>query len=152
MLKEFFIYIFSVVQLHLNPIHAAVQLRPSMRRLDEKESKNKTAVSKNVEDVVKSEEQQEAKPSGTTKKQVTFLSSIYIVYRDYTSLLHLFFFNLSLRSYIIISFFGFLINLSFLVNMPEILLYLYHAETHVRSFWCFYYFFSYTASTTLTFI
>ncbi|XP_057773124.1 uncharacterized protein LOC130992489 [Salvia miltiorrhiza] len=56
-------------KLHLNPIHAAVQLRPSMSHLDETESKKKTGVSKNVEDAVKSEVQQEAKPSGMSKKQ-----------------------------------------------------------------------------------
>lgn len=57
-------------KLHLNPIHAVVQLRPSMRHLDEKESKKKTGVRNGVEDVVvKSEEHQEAKPSGILKKQ-----------------------------------------------------------------------------------
>ncbi|KAH6782198.1 hypothetical protein C2S51_007491, partial [Perilla frutescens var. frutescens] len=56
-------------KLHLNPIHAVVQLRPSMRHLDEKESKKRTAVRNNVEVVVKSEEHQEAKPSGMSKKQ-----------------------------------------------------------------------------------
>lgn len=56
-------------KLHLNPIHAVVQLRPSMRHLDQKESKKKTAVRNNVEDVVKSEEHQEVKTSGISKKQ-----------------------------------------------------------------------------------
>lgn len=63
-----------VVQLHLNRIHAAVQLRPSMHHIGVAESKKKTAVSKNVEDVVKLEKQQEAKPSGMSRKPVTFLS------------------------------------------------------------------------------
>ncbi|KAL1561521.1 DNA-directed RNA polymerase III subunit RPC5-like [Salvia divinorum] len=52
-------------KLHLSLIHAAVQLRPSMRHISVADPKKKTAVSKNVEDVVKSE----AKPSGTSRKQ-----------------------------------------------------------------------------------
>ncbi|XP_047959441.1 DNA-directed RNA polymerase III subunit RPC5-like isoform X2 [Salvia hispanica] len=56
-------------KLHLNPIHAAVQFRPSMRHLSETESKKKTAASKKVNDVVKIEEQQEAKASGMSRKQ-----------------------------------------------------------------------------------
>ncbi|XP_042019239.1 DNA-directed RNA polymerase III subunit RPC5-like isoform X1 [Salvia splendens] len=56
-------------KLHLNPIHAAVQFRPSMRHLSETESKKKTVVSKKVNDVVKIEEQQEAKASGMSRKQ-----------------------------------------------------------------------------------
>ncbi|XP_047981977.1 DNA-directed RNA polymerase III subunit RPC5-like [Salvia hispanica] len=55
-------------KLHLNRIHAAVQLRPSMHHIGVAESKKKTAVSKNVEDVVKLEKQQEAKPSGMSRK------------------------------------------------------------------------------------
>ncbi|XP_042066441.1 DNA-directed RNA polymerase III subunit RPC5-like [Salvia splendens] len=55
-------------KLHLNRIHAAVQLRPLMHHISVVESKKKTAVSKNVEDVVKLEKPQEAKPSGTSKK------------------------------------------------------------------------------------
>lgn len=72
---------FSVVQLHLNPIHAVVQLRPSMCHLDQKESKKKTAVRNNVEDVVKSEEHQEVKTSGISKKQVNIVSLIYLLVR-----------------------------------------------------------------------
>ncbi|XP_042023191.1 DNA-directed RNA polymerase III subunit RPC5-like isoform X1 [Salvia splendens] len=56
-------------KLHLNPIHAAVQFRPSMRHLSETESKKKTAVSKKVNDGVKIEEQQEVKASGMSRKQ-----------------------------------------------------------------------------------
>ncbi|KAK4416538.1 hypothetical protein Salat_2479300 [Sesamum alatum] len=52
-------------KLHLNPVHAVVQLRPSMQHLDAKESKRKTI---NVEDRVKLEEPQEGKPSGPSKK------------------------------------------------------------------------------------
>ncbi|KAL0378106.1 UNVERIFIED_CONTAM: DNA-directed RNA polymerase III subunit RPC5 [Sesamum radiatum] len=52
-------------QLHLNPVHAVVQLRPSMQHLDAKDSKRKTI---NVEDRVKLEEPQEGKPSGPSKK------------------------------------------------------------------------------------
>ncbi|KAL2241365.1 UNVERIFIED_CONTAM: hypothetical protein Sindi_0777700 [Sesamum indicum] len=51
--------------LHLNPVHAVVQLRPSMQHLDAKDSKRKTI---NVEDRVKLEEPQEGKPSGSSKK------------------------------------------------------------------------------------
>ncbi|KAL1538319.1 DNA-directed RNA polymerase III subunit RPC5-like isoform X1 [Salvia divinorum] len=67
--NEYTIGILTRDELHLNPIHAAVQFRPSMRHLSETESKKKTAVSKKVEDVVKIEEQQEAKPSGMSRKQ-----------------------------------------------------------------------------------
>ncbi|XP_011099592.1 DNA-directed RNA polymerase III subunit RPC5 [Sesamum indicum] len=52
-------------KLHLNPVHAVVQLRPSMQHLDAKDSKRKTI---NVEDRVKLEEPQEGKPSGSSKK------------------------------------------------------------------------------------
>ncbi|KAI3451724.1 hypothetical protein Pfo_008389 [Paulownia fortunei] len=55
-------------KLHLNPIHAVVQLRPSMQHLDSRESKRKTVVPSNVQDTVKSEEPQEGKPSGSSKK------------------------------------------------------------------------------------
>lgn len=65
-------YVSFVVQLHLSPIHAVVQLRPSMRHLDQKESKRRIGVGNHVEDVMKLEEQQEGKPSGLSKKQVTF--------------------------------------------------------------------------------
>ncbi|KAL0343316.1 UNVERIFIED_CONTAM: hypothetical protein Sangu_1219000 [Sesamum angustifolium] len=51
--------------LHLNPVHAVVQLRPSMQHLDAKDSKRKTI---NVEDRVKVEEPQEGKPPGPSKK------------------------------------------------------------------------------------
>ncbi|KAK4393648.1 hypothetical protein Sango_1835600 [Sesamum angolense] len=52
-------------KLHLNPVHAVVQLRPSMQHLDAKDSKRKTI---NVEDRVKVEEPQEGKPPGPSKK------------------------------------------------------------------------------------
>lgn len=63
------------MQLYLSPIHAVVQLRPSMQHLDDnfKESKRKAAARSNVGDAVKLEEHQEAKPS-TSKKQVNCLS------------------------------------------------------------------------------
>ncbi|KAG8384040.1 hypothetical protein BUALT_Bualt04G0076700 [Buddleja alternifolia] len=54
--------------LHLNPIHAVVQLRPSMEHLDSRESKRKPAVSSNVEAIVKAEVPKEGKPSGASKK------------------------------------------------------------------------------------
>ncbi|KAK6125489.1 hypothetical protein DH2020_040770 [Rehmannia glutinosa] len=61
-------------QLHLNPIHAVAQLRPLMEHVDSKESKSKSVGPSNVNDTVKSEEPQEGKPSGSSKKLVGCLS------------------------------------------------------------------------------
>ncbi|KAK6129621.1 hypothetical protein DH2020_036631 [Rehmannia glutinosa] len=59
---------FSYLKLYLNPIHTVVQLRPSVQHLESRESKRKTVGSSNVNDTVKSEEPQEGKPSGSSKK------------------------------------------------------------------------------------
>lgn len=59
------------MQLHLNPIHAIVQLRPSMEHLDSRESKRKVGTS--VEDTVKAEETKEGKLSGASKQLVSCL-------------------------------------------------------------------------------
>ncbi|XP_051113443.1 uncharacterized protein LOC127239374 [Andrographis paniculata] len=53
-------------KLYINPIHAVVQLRPSMQHLDSKDSKWKSNVAE--EGVVKSEEPQDGKPSRASKK------------------------------------------------------------------------------------
>ncbi|XP_073142618.1 uncharacterized protein [Henckelia pumila] len=55
-------------KLHLNPIHAVVQLRPSMEHLDSGESKRKVVTS--VEDTVKVEETKEGKLSGSSKQLI----------------------------------------------------------------------------------
>lgn len=63
------------MQLYLNPIHAVVQLRPSMRHLESGESKKKkNVVPSNIQDTVMSEEPQERRPSRAPKKLVDFLS------------------------------------------------------------------------------
>ncbi|XP_075501526.1 uncharacterized protein LOC142539740 [Primulina tabacum] len=55
-------------KLHLNPIHAVVQLRPSMEHLDSRESKRKVVTS--VEDSVKAEEIKQEKLSIASKQLI----------------------------------------------------------------------------------
>ncbi|GFP84447.1 DNA-directed RNA polymerase iii subunit rpc5 [Phtheirospermum japonicum] len=54
-------------KLHLNPVHAVVQLRPSMQHLESKDPKRKTAGPSGVEEKVKLEKPQEGKPSSSKK-------------------------------------------------------------------------------------
>ncbi|KZV19013.1 hypothetical protein F511_08441 [Dorcoceras hygrometricum] len=56
------------VGLHLNPVHAVVQLRPSMEHLDSRESKRK--VVSGVEGTVKAEENKEGKFSGASNQSI----------------------------------------------------------------------------------
>ncbi|XP_059623709.1 uncharacterized protein LOC132266739 [Cornus florida] len=56
-------------KLHLNPIHAVVQLRPSMEHLKSGVSKRKTNVASNMEATVRSEDLVEEKSVGPSKKQ-----------------------------------------------------------------------------------
>ncbi|KAL8490473.1 hypothetical protein ACS0TY_026098 [Phlomoides rotata] len=65
-------------KLYFSPIHAVVQLRPSMRHLDNnsKESKRKAATRSNGDVAMKLEEHQEAKPSMTSKKQIKNVEQI----------------------------------------------------------------------------
>lgn len=64
------------MQLHLNPVHAIIQLRPSMRHLDSRDSKKKSGIPSNVEGAVKLEESQEGKPLGASKKLVSCLIGV----------------------------------------------------------------------------
>ncbi|KAL3630312.1 hypothetical protein CASFOL_023296 [Castilleja foliolosa] len=54
-------------KLHLNPVHAVVQLRPSMQHLDSKNSKRNSVGPTDLEDKVKLEKSQEGKPSSSKK-------------------------------------------------------------------------------------
>ncbi|KAL3527082.1 hypothetical protein ACH5RR_011738 [Cinchona calisaya] len=56
-------------KLHLNPIHAVVQLRPSMRHYKPEDSKRRNSVSSNLEDSPQEKEVKDEKPTGQLKKQ-----------------------------------------------------------------------------------
>ncbi|XP_052196498.1 uncharacterized protein LOC127803915 isoform X2 [Diospyros lotus] len=56
-------------KLHINPIHAVVQLRPSMEHLRLSGSKKKNSVTSNSEVAVKSEDIKDEKSIGPSKKQ-----------------------------------------------------------------------------------
>lgn len=58
------------MQLHLNTIHAVVQLRPSLEHLRSGGSKRKNNVTGDTEVTVKLEESAEGKSVGPSKKQV----------------------------------------------------------------------------------
>ena len=60
------------MQLHLNTLHAVVQLRPSLEHLRSGGSKRKNNVKVNAEATVKLEESSEEKSVGPSKKQVIF--------------------------------------------------------------------------------
>lgn len=60
------------MQLHLNPVHAVVQLRPSKRNLKESELK-KNIITNNDEKSVENEDVKEKRPVGPSKKQVHFM-------------------------------------------------------------------------------
>ena len=66
----------SVLQLHINPTRAIVQLRPSMEHLTSGGSKKKNNVASNVEATIKSEDLKDEKSAGSSKKQVYALSDI----------------------------------------------------------------------------
>eukprot|EP00257_Ricinus_communis_P019446 XP_015578439.1 DNA-directed RNA polymerase III subunit RPC5 [Ricinus communis] len=55
-------------KLHLNPIHAVVQLRPSLEHVNSNDSKRKNSATLNPE--VKLEDSNEGKPIGSSKKQI----------------------------------------------------------------------------------
>ncbi|XP_024932302.3 uncharacterized protein LOC107424857 isoform X2 [Ziziphus jujuba] len=57
-------------KLHLNPIHAVVQLRPSLEHLTCPSSKRKNSVTGDADDTVKLEESSQRKPIGSKKQQV----------------------------------------------------------------------------------
>ena len=63
------------MQLHLNPIHAVAQLRPSLKHLSYASvtSKKKNNVAGDAENTMKLEESSERKPVASTKKQVRLL-------------------------------------------------------------------------------
>ena len=71
------------MQLHLNPIHAVVQLRPSLEHLRSSGLKRKNNVTGDANDNVKLEESSERKPV-VLKKQVLFFPFQY-----YSALLQL---------------------------------------------------------------
>ncbi|KAE8695344.1 C2H2-like zinc finger protein [Hibiscus syriacus] len=56
-------------KLHLNPIHAVVQLRPSLEHLNSGVSKRKSTVAANAEATVKVEVQNDGKEAGPSAKQ-----------------------------------------------------------------------------------
>jgi DNA-directed RNA polymerase-3 subunit RPC5 len=64
------IVFFFTMQLHLNAIHAVVQLRPSLEHLSSGGSKRKNNVVGDAEVSVKLEESAGEKSSGPSKKQV----------------------------------------------------------------------------------
>lgn len=68
------------MQLHLNTIHAVVQLRPSLEHLKSGGSKRKNNVAVDAEATVKLEESAEEKSVGPSKKQVIFF---YLTYEEY---------------------------------------------------------------------
>lgn len=76
--KRFFFSIFFILQLHLNPIHAVVQLRPSLEHLKSDRSKRKNSVIGDANDFVKSEGSSEKKPV-VLKKQVYLFLHCYIM-------------------------------------------------------------------------
>ena len=59
-----------MLQLHLNPIHAVVQLRPSLEQLKPSVSKRKSTVAADAEVTVKVEEPNDRKAGGPSTKQV----------------------------------------------------------------------------------
>lgn len=65
------------VQLHLNTIHAVVQLRPSLENLKSGGSKKKNNVAVDAEATVKVEESAKEKSVGPSKKQVIFFYLTY---------------------------------------------------------------------------
>lgn len=61
------------MQLHLNPIHAVVQLRPSQQHLKESELKKKNIATSSDGKTVEKKDVEEKKPAGPSKKQVHFM-------------------------------------------------------------------------------
>ena len=70
---EIFLHLFSILQLHLNPVHAVVQLRPSLEHLKPGGSKRKDRVTGDAEVTVKRENSSEEKSLAPSKKQVLSL-------------------------------------------------------------------------------
>ncbi|KAH7520060.1 hypothetical protein FEM48_Zijuj08G0103800 [Ziziphus jujuba var. spinosa] len=69
--------IFFILQLHLNPIHAVVQLRPSLEHLTCPSSKRKNSVTGDADDTVKLEESSQRKPIGSKKQnQLMYFVSV----------------------------------------------------------------------------
>lgn len=74
-------FFFLILQLHLNPIHAVLQLRPSMEHLKAGGSIGNNDAKSNVDFTVKSEEFDEQEPITSSKKQVTIMllsSAVFI--------------------------------------------------------------------------
>ncbi|THF94229.1 hypothetical protein TEA_024705 [Camellia sinensis var. sinensis] len=65
-------YIF--MKLHINPIRAVVQLRPSMEHLKSGGSKKKNSGTSNADVTIKSEDLQDEKSAGPSKKQDSFVA------------------------------------------------------------------------------
>lgn len=65
--------IFFILQLHLNPLHAVMQLRPSLKHLSSAGSKKSNNITGDAEGTIKSEESSGKKAVGTSKKQVCLL-------------------------------------------------------------------------------
>lgn len=62
-------------KLHLNPVHAVMQLRPSLKHLSSAGSKKSNNVTGDAEGTIKSEESSGKKAVGTSKKQIKQESS-----------------------------------------------------------------------------
>lgn len=60
------------MQLHLNPVEAVVQLRPSVQ--ESRSARKKKRITNNLEGVMKEEDIKEEKPNVSAKKQVPSLS------------------------------------------------------------------------------
>ena len=84
---------FFILQLHLNPVHAVVQLRPSLDHLNSGGSKRKNSVKGDAEVTVKLEDSGQEKSIGPSKMQVLsmFLSIQFDVLQNYGSLVKKFF-------------------------------------------------------------
>lgn len=67
------------MQLHLNPIHAVVQLRPSMEHLKTDVSEKKNDVMSNLEVPNKTEVSNKGESIRLTKEQVTFFFDIHVI-------------------------------------------------------------------------
>lgn len=65
-----------ILQFVVNPIHAVVQLRPSIEQFKSGGSKRKNSVSGNAEVAIKLEDSNEAKSVGLSKKQVVFFCHV----------------------------------------------------------------------------
>lgn len=71
---------FFILQLHLNPVHAVVQLRPSLDHLKPGGSKRKGTATGDAEVAVKRENFTEAKSLAPSKKQVLPFIQILTLY------------------------------------------------------------------------